>query len=250
MNGNWRRNPFLAPAALWLCAVLLAACAPSTAPTPPVLPTPQTVRIQYPADLRPLLPALRTCLTDYPQLAPQMEERSPTRLEISAADLTLWWGESPPESGFAYLLGYDSLRVVVSAQREGREPTPFEVAALYRGDAPPEGASAPLPSLKVWTYPAEHPFRAQFETVLLSGGRTTTNAQLAPHSQAMQSALAEDPAALGFLPALWLTDTLRPLEIGMPLQPILALSPQEPQGALRNLLACWQGSLSETLTPP
>ena len=235
-------------ALLWLCATLAAGCA-APPPAPPPIPAPQIVRIQYAPGTAPLLPALSACFGELPALAPRMEERPPTRLEPSEADLTLWWGKAPPESGFAYLLGYDSLRVVVSAQREGGEPTPFEVAAIYRGYAPPENESAPAAALTAWTYPEGHPFRQSFEASLLEGASTSSAARLAPHSQAMLEGVAGDPQAVGYLPSFWLSAAVHPLEIALPPQPVLALSPREPQGAARNLLACWQAKLEGTLAP-
>ncbi len=233
---------------LWLYAILAAGCAaPPLAPPP--IPTPQVVRIQYAPGMVPLLPPLSACFGELPALAPRMEERPPTRLEPSTADLTLWWGEAPPESGFAYLLGYDSLRVVVSAQREGGEPTPFEMAALYRGYTPSESESAPAASPEAWTYPQGHPFRQEFEASLLEGASVTTAARLVPHPQAMLEGMEANPQAVGYLPSFWVSAAVRPLAIPLPSQPVLALSPQEPQGAVRNLLACWEAELERTLSP-
>ncbi len=236
------------PVILWLYAILAAGCA-APPPAPPSIPTPQVVRIQYAPGMAPLLPALSACFGELPALAPRMEERPPTRLEPSAADLTLWWGEAPPESGFAYLLGYDSLRVVVSAQRAGGGPTPFEVAALYRGYAPSERGSAPASPLEAWTYPQGHPFRQEFEASLLEGASVTTAARLAPHPQAMLEGLEANPQAIGYLPSFWVDAAVRPLAITLPARPVLVLSPQEPQGAVPNLLACWRAGLEGRLSP-
>jgi len=56
--------------------------------------------------------------------------------------------------------------------------------------------------------------------------------------------VAADPAALGFVPAQLLDDSLKALQIeGLDAaleQPILALAASEPQGALRQFLGCVQ----------
>lgn len=241
------RNARVPLATIWLCAILLAACATPTPLTAPSIPTPQTIRIQYPPDLRPLLPALSICLQDYPQLAPQMAERPPSQLALSQADLTLWRGEA--QTGFALPLGYDDLQIVVSSQSTLREQTPFQVAALYRGQAPPEGPSDPT-SPQVWIYPPGDPIRQVFESALLDGAPVTTQAHLAPHPEAMVQAISADPQAIGLLPGLWMTDTLRALDVPLPPQVILLRSEAEPQGTLRNLAACWQKTAASLFAAP
>ncbi len=233
---------------LWLCAILLTACAAPSA-QPPAAPQVRHVRIQYPPELRPLLPPLRACLQSLPTLSPQMTERALTLLEPESADLTLWWGEAPPQAAFALLLGYDTLRVAASPRSGAAGLDALQVAALYRGAAPPEGESASGAPFQVWTYPAGHPFRLQFEAALLDGASTTTLARLAPHPQAMRAALEAGPQAIGILPGLWLSGTLQTLPADLPPQPVLALAPQEPQGAVRNLFACLQASPPPALTP-
>jgi len=224
--------PAKAPPLLWLCAILLTACAAPAAP-PPDAPQAHPLHIQYPPELRPLLPELRTCLQNLPMLSPQMEERALTRLEPDAADLTLWWGEAPAQAGFALLLGYDSLQVAASPRSDADALDTLQVAALYRGAAPPEGESTSDAPFQVWTYPPGHPFRLQFEAGLLDGAPTTTLARLAPHPQAMRAALEASPQAVGILPGLWLSDSLHTLPTDLPPQPVLALAPQRAVVAVR-----------------
>ncbi len=234
--------------ALWLYATLLAACA-APPPSAPPLPTPQAIRIQYPPSLTPLLSSLSLCLREFPALSPHMEERPPTRLDPSAADLTLWWGEQHPAADFAFLLGYDTLEVVRVPRGAEPEPNPIQVAALYRGYPPPGSKPAPPLAPEVWTYPQGHPFRAPFEDAVLRGGRTTTAARLAPHADIMLEGLRASPGAIGYLPAFQVPPDMQILAVDIPAQPVLVLMPAEPQGAARNLLACWQAGLAEVLSP-
>ena len=70
-------------------------------------------------------------------------------------------------------------------------------------------------------------------------------ALIAPTSEAMLESISSDPGAIGFIPRSWITSDVQPIQIDPDLQialhkPLLALTPTEPAGELKALVACLQ----------
>jgi hypothetical protein len=232
---------------------LAAACqAQVPARTPP--PEPQALLIALPVELRPLEPALQACSQEQPELAVFWDEIPAAAVDLAAYDLTLWWGE-PPAEAFAAGLASEELALVVYPDNPLTRLSAEALAEIFSGRAADWSAftrPAFQAELRVWTYPPGDPLRQRFDERLLPGGRTTSLARLAPDPAAMQQAVAADPGAIGYLPAAWLTASLRRISLqdadpDLLRQPVLVLSQEEPQGAERAFLACLQSGAGQAL---
>jgi hypothetical protein len=65
----------------------------------------------------------------------------------------------------------------------------------------------------------------------------------------MREALTEDPQAIGFLPGLWLDEsvqmiTIEDLDLASFQVPILGITPSSPDDGLRDWLLCLQSEIS------
>ena len=72
---------------------------------------------------------------------------------------------------------------------------------------------------------------------VMNGRGVTSFARLAATPMQMSAALSVDVNAIGFLPRAWMTGDLKELLVAASV-PVLALTPSEPEGTARDLLAC------------
>lgn len=133
--------------------------------------------------------------------------------------------------GSAFQVGVEELLAAASLHSPLPSLTPQGARELFagRGD----------PSVQVWAYAADSDAQKEFESALLDGQSVTSRARLALSPAHMVEALTADPNAVGILPRRWMTAGLRELLVVASV-PVLALTPSEPQGAARDLIACMQ----------
>ena len=211
-------------------------------PTPTATATPSVVVAVVPPALLPAEGALRTCAAEVGAplavfVQPQAAPPPPT------VNFRLWWGDMPPEDWDPYLLGYERLVAVV--HQGGQEAAVDEETlarlvlgqqTLWPGSEKPVALWLPLPGtaedqrLHAWL--GDTPRRG--------------DASLAPTTQAMLQAVADDAAALGFLPAAWLSTHPGALVQALPVAvphgraSVLALLPPDAPPSARLLVGCLQ----------
>jgi phosphate transport system substrate-binding protein len=236
---------------MWLwCALLLTACGTPTRATP--VPTPTLIRIAITPALRPLTAVISSCVAAYPQVALTLDEISTIELDAQSADLILRMGGAPGK-GFTAGIGEQSIVVIVNLENPVISITTVDLLNLYTGMTTYwdeiGGKEQPI---QVWDYPEGEDIRLILDGALFPGKRLTPQALIAPDPQAMISAIANDPAAIGFVPQTWLSQSpgmvrIRPVNIDPLLaellhQPVFAESKFEPQGWVRQLLGCMQAA--------
>ncbi len=158
------------------------------------------------------------------------------------ADIALRLGEPPRLGTPAFSLGEAAIDVVLNLDNPLAALDEGQVADLFAGRIRDwrelGGADA---AVQVWVYGAEDDLQRAFDGVVLEGGPVSSLARQAASPDAMRAAVAGDAAAIGFLPRRWVDESLRVVSLERPLVfPVLALTPDEPQGAVRRLLACLQ----------
>ncbi len=147
------------------------------------------------------------------------------------ADLTIRLGEPNLWPASVYQIGSEDILVLASPQNPLPDLTLEEARALFAGQS--------APSVQVWVYAEGEDIQRVFEQDVMAGRPVTSLARLAVGPQHMVEALSQNFDAVGFLPRRWATGNLRALFV-LPNIPVLALVENEPQGALRALLACLQ----------
>lgn len=234
-------------------AWLLAACGTPPIATPP--PTPQPVFLAYPPELRPYADTLAACARQYPDIALYLEEAVVILAPDQQTSLFLV-ADSPPAALTAWnatLLASDSLVVIVNRQNALGSLSASELRAIWSGKLVTWASLADnAGEIQVWTYPAGSKLRSIFDSAVMAGELTSSQAWLAPDPQAVLEAVSANPNAIGYLPASWLdkaapklADAVQRLRLPVELdenlhQQVLALTEVEPQGALRTLLLCFQ----------
>lgn len=205
---------------LIVCVVFLAACSPST----PISTTPALVEVYATSAAGAWLNEASTC-------AAQTGVTISVVSSSSEAELVLRIGEPGALTTPVYQI--DTEEILVAAHRESplQSLTLERVRDLFagRGD----------PSVQVWVYASGEDSQKVFDQLVMAGGGVTSFARMAASPQEMSDALNKESNAVGILPKHWLAGSLRTL-YSMGTVPVLALTQEEPQGALKNLIACLQ----------
>lgn len=220
---------------LLLAALGLAAC--TAQPTAPasvdVTPLP-AFGVALPAELNWLGAELNACA---------QQTRSGVYLlpPGADADVQITWG-TPPEEGYAAQLGTASIAVIVHPAQPLDEIGYGQFQAIFTGqvqtwggDVLPDGGPAGE-AVQVWL-----PSAGWYEG--LFGQAPRGDAWLSVDPVELVAQVAADPRAIGLIPAAWLNDQVKPLSLtDFPAQqvsrPLVAVTATEPQGALRDWIAC------------
>jgi hypothetical protein len=78
-----------------------------------------------------------------------------------------------------------------------------------------------------------------FEREIMKGARIHSFARLAANPQQMSDTLNAEETAVGILPRRWKAGTVREV-FTLAAVPVLAIAPAEPQGAVKEIIACLQ----------
>ncbi len=233
----------------WIGALLLifflsgTACAHAPLATPPA--TQQIINVVLPASLEPLEAGLQSCAADQPGIALFVED--PNSEAASASDLAISLGEAANPAAYAAPLAVEDLVVVLNQANRLNLLAANSLRSLYTGQITKwDGLGNPLGAVQVWDYAISDPLHRVFDQAVLKGGPVTSLAYIAPSPADMLEALSSNPDAVGYLPRAWLTDNkVYAVDLDADVKaalhlPVLALASHEPQGVLRNFVACLQ----------
>lgn len=232
-------------------ALLLAACQPELTTLPPA-PSPMIWQVQITPALRWLEPVFKQCSTEQPGIALVLSEHSASNLEPGSVDFSFQWGEPQSPAPFMAVIANDELTVIVHLSNPNGTLSLDDLAGLYSGQA--ERWKSPpnvCPSCTVGFDGPVQPYSyAQGEDVQTAANwiQAGPKTRLAPDPEAVRQAVANDPYAIGYVPAHWVDPTVKRVKLegiapGLLQQPILAITAAEPQGSRRSWLLCVQEKL-------
>jgi hypothetical protein len=236
----WRT---LALVCAWL---VLAACQPQV--TPVAQADPLILTLQMTPALDRLRPAMHTCAEEE-GLGLAITTLPAPALDPLATGLALRWGAPAQTDMFAAVLAEEALVFIVHPNNPLKSLSAADLRGLYTGQrtAWPGAAGG---EVHAWAYPAGDDVQQAFESALFdTPPQTALPVFLAPDPAAMLEAVAQYENAIGFVPAGWVNDslpilTVSGIEAHLLRQPLLALSPAEPQQPARGWLLCLQEQLS------
>ncbi|MFN8433114.1 MAG: hypothetical protein U0V18_03795 [Anaerolineales bacterium] len=94
-------------------------------------------------------------------------------------------------------------------------------------------------AVQVWVYPSELDVYRVFDQFVMQGRSVTSTARVAVDSQEMSDVLNQESNAVGILPRHWKAGSVREVySVGM--FPVLAVTQEEPQGEIAQVIACLQ----------
>lgn len=205
-----------------LSSLILFSCSTSTPPA-----TPQLVTVYSTSAAQPWLSDLFTC-------AAQLNHIALSRIDNpSAAEISLRVGEPQILASSAYQIGTEEILIVTHRQSPVQNLTLEETRALFarRRDL---GAS-----VQVWVYASGEDVQEVFDRFVMEGRSVTSSARIAAHPQQMSDTLINEPNTVGILPRHWKVGDSR-FVYTIPNIPVLAVTPNQPGGAVKELIACLQ----------
>ena len=203
---------------LLLSSFLLISCSSST---PSV--TPQIVPVYSTFAAEPWLPSLYTCAGTSAVLS-RVDDPS-------AAEILLRVGEPQFLESPAFQIDTEEILIVTHRQSPIQNLTLEEARALFAGQGDP--------SVEVWVYAAGEDVQDVFDQFVMAGRNVTPSAWIAVHPQQMSDTLVNESNAVGILPRHWKAGDTRDV-FSVATVPVLAITNAEPQGMIKEIIACLQ----------
>ncbi len=204
---------------LWFVSVFIfSACAPAIPAA-----TPQVISVYSTPAAQPWLSELYDCAGTTSVIS-RVDDPS-------AAGIVLRVGEPEALTLPAYQIDTEEILVVTQRESPVQNLSLEEARSLFAGQEDP--------SLQVWVYASGDDIRDVFNKLVMEGQNVSPAAHLAVDPQQMSDALVNEPNTVGILPRHWkVGDSREVLSIGT--VPVLAITPEEPQGVVKQLIACLQ----------
>ncbi len=207
----------------FLCSIiflslLISSCSTST--PPPTLPV---VSVYSTAATQPWLSKLYDCAGTSVVVRVSDTE--------SAYDIRLQLGEPSVPSSFVYQIDSEEILIVTQRQSPVQNLTLDQAQALFMGQGDL--------SVQVWVYASDADVQRVFDQLVMKGGSVSSSAKIAVNPQAMSDTLVNQPNTVGILPKHWKVGDSR-IVFSAGTVPVLAMTQSEPQGVVKELLACLQ----------
>ena len=213
--------------------LLLFVTACNTAPTEKPASTPTVVKVYATAATQAWQTNLFDCATK--------QSVALTLSDPGSADISLRMGEPQNLSMPAFQLGWEEIVVVVNKSHSFGQLQTEQVAELFTGGISDWSQVNPAETgaVQVWVFAAGEDAQQVFAKTL-AGKPVVSSARLATSPEEMSRAIANDPHAIGILSRRWKTGNISDVYVAAS-APVLAITPSEPQGVIKDLLACLQG---------
>jgi hypothetical protein len=214
-----------------LCVLILAACGSSSSASQAA-----PLRVQYSFAAQPWLANMLDCAGEN-VVSPEL--RAVDYFDISNTDFAIRIGDAEVTT-LAYQIDTEEVLVIVNPQNPIKSFTSEEVLGLFSGQIANwqaiNGNDAPV---QVWVYASNEDIQRIFEQSPLDHAPITSLAQLAPGSNEMAQAVADDINAVGILPRHWLTGNVSAVYT-VATAPVLVLTAPEPDELVIGIISCLQ----------
>ena len=199
-------------------SILISSC--TTTPTPA---TPRIVSVYSTPAAELWLPPLYKC-AGTSTIISRAEDPS-------SADIVLRVGEPKVLTLSAFQIDSEDILIVTHRQSPIQNLTRESARALFAGQGDP--------SVQVWVYAPEADVQEVFDQFVMVGLSVTSSARIAVTPQQMSDTLVKVSNAVGILPRHWKAGDDREV-FKVATVPVLALTTSEPQGEVKDLIACLQ----------
>lgn len=185
--------------------------------------TPQVIDVYSTSAAQPWLSELYTCAGTSSVLS-RVDDPA-------AAAIHLRVGEPETLSSPAYQIDTEEILVVTQRQSPIQNLDLEGARTLFAGQGDP--------SVQVWVYASGEDVQEVFDQLVMAGRSITPAARLAVDPQQMSDTLVNELGTVGILPGHWKAGDAREV-FSVGAVPVLAITPSEPQGVVKELIACLQ----------
>ncbi len=229
---------------IFMITWLLAACQPvPLEPLPPII-TP--VRIVLTPATGYFAAAIERCTSEMPEVTATVQIIPLNEAKNAVYDLAITSGDGLTDR--TYSLGEDELVVIVHHSNPVSSLTADQIAGIYGGHLPNWSSVMPEQSvidpgqpIQLFAYSEEDDLGKLFKERWLPNGIYNLRVFFAPGPQEMVQAVSDDPSAIGYIPALWITSAVKRIDLPEDFTyPLVMSTLKEPDGGLRSLMGCLQ----------
>ena len=201
---------------LVLSSFIVVSCAPVTQTSQT-----QVVSVYATSAAQPWLTELYTCA-----------DNSSVTLNLTAdkPDIILRVGEPEIIISPVYQIDEEEILIVTNRESSVQNLTLSEAQELFA-----QGNDL----AQVWVYASEADMQILFDQLVMKGRSVTSFAGLATSPQQMSNLINAEKDAVGILPKHWMTGNVREV-FSAGTVPVLAITKEEPQGAVKELISCLQ----------
>jgi hypothetical protein len=202
-------------------AILLfcTACGTPAAPS-----TPPVVKVYVTAAAQPWLVDVSNCAAKSSAIMDNV-------IDSAQADIVIRVGEPDMLTTSAFQIDKEDLLIVTNRESPVQNLNVDEARALFAGQGQTDA--------QIWVYSSGEDIQQVFMREIMQGTRVSSFARLAVSPQQMSDSLNAEKNAVGILGRHWKAGTVRDV-FTLPDQPVLALTAAEPQGVIKEILACLQ----------
>lgn len=208
---------------IWLfltfCLLSISSCSTATP-----LATPQVVTVYSSSAAEPWLSTLYTCAAEGSSVLERVDDPA-------AAQIALRVGEPAVLSSFAYQIDTEEILIVTHRQSPVQNLNLEGARALFSGLGDP--------TMQVLVYASDADVQQVFDQLVMEGRVVSPSARLAVNPQQMSDTLVNEANTVGILPRHWKAGDSREV-FSAGTVPVLAVTPNEPQGLVKELLTCLQ----------
>ena len=159
-------------------------------------------------------------------------EKSSIVLNVNADEPDIYLRVGEPENIISPVYQIDEEEILVVTHRE----SPVQNLSLEEAQ---NLFAVGNPSVQVWVYSSDADVQIVFDQLVMNGRSVTSSAKVAVSAQNMSDVLNSESDAVGILPRHWETGNVREV-FSAGKVPVLAITNEEPRGAVAELLACLQ----------
>ena len=185
------------------------------------------ISVNYPSSLSWLVSIINECNQNGTALSLKYQEQAIPSPSTSPA-INLGFENNNDSDSANYLIGYESLKIVSSKTNPLVQLNLSQLQDIFNGtyttwanfingcdQCGNKNAFSILTDkvIQLWSYSISNNEQNIFSRTILNDIQPPLNANIAPNVKAMVEALQINPAALGYLPAHWINDSLKPIEI-------------------------------------
>ena len=199
--------------------LLCTACAPAAATS-----APQVVKVYVTAAAQPWLTEAANCAASSSVILSNV-------IDPAQSDIVIRVGEPDELSTPAFQIDHEDLLIVTHRESLVQNLSTEQALALFAGQGQAD--------VQIWVYASGEDLQQVFAREIMQGTPVTSLARLAVSPQQMSDTLNADKNAVGLLGRHWKTGMVREV-YSLSNLPVLAITPAEPQGAIKEILACLQ----------
>ncbi len=228
---------------------ILAACQPAVMAPLPAIITPLRIVIT-PANAH-FASLIERCTSELPEVTAVVDIIPFADAKNAVFDLAITSGEGLTNQ--TYSLGEGQLILIVHPSNPVDSLTADQISGIFGGFyptwqsiIPEQTGEEPNKAIQVFSYSQSDDLGKLFINEWMGDTILSLRAFFPPDPQEMVKSVADDPMAIGYIPAAWKSSSVKKINTLSEINyPVLMSTLKEPEGGLRELMGCLQKEIEK-----